>query len=119
MQTPFSVRPRSRYVVIGAAILGVTMLIIGLTLYSVAVSNQYISTSFNLCRSASKVLSELAETEALSGAVMERYNSMSDAERAEVGTEAYDARYADLMEREDYQNMRALFGLLSGVQRCL
>lgn len=44
----------SRYVVIGAAILGVTMLIIGLALYSVAVSNQYISTSFNLCRSASK-----------------------------------------------------------------
>lgn len=98
----------SRYVVIGAAILGVTMLIIGLTLYSVAVSNQYISTSFNLCRSASKVLSELAETEALSGAVMERYNSMSDAERAEVGTEAYDARYSDLIARDDYQDMRAL-----------
>ena len=98
----------SRYVVIGAAILGVTMLIIGLALYSVAVSNQYISTSVNLCRSASKVLSELAETEALSGAVMERYNSMSDAERAEVGTEAYDARYADLMARDDYQDMRAL-----------
>jgi hypothetical protein len=84
------------------------MLIIGLALYSVAVPNQYISTSFNLCRSASKVLSELAETKTLSGAVMECYNSMSDAERAEVGTEAYDARYADLMEREDYQNMRAL-----------
>ena len=98
----------SRYVVIGAAILGVTMLIIGLTLYSVAVSNQYISTSVNLCRSASKVLSELAETEALSGAVMERYNSMSDAERTEVGTEAYDARYSDLMARDDYQDMRAL-----------
>ena len=98
----------SRYVVIGAAILGVTMLIIGLALYSVAVSNQYISTSVNLCRSASKVLSELAETEALSGAVMERYNSMSDAERAEVGTEAYDARYSDLMARDDYQDMRAL-----------
>ena len=98
----------SRYVVIGAAILGVTMLIIGLALYSVAVSNQYISTSVNLCRSASKVLSELAETEALSGAVMERYNAMSDAERAEVGTEAYDARYSDLMARDDYQDMRAL-----------
>ena len=98
----------SRYVVIGAVILGVTMLIIGLALYSVAVSNQYISTSVNLCRSASKVLSELAETEALSGAVMERYNSMSDAERAKVGTEAYDARYSDLMARDDYQDMRAL-----------
>ena len=98
----------SRYVVIGAAILGVTMLIIGLALYSVAVSNQYISTSVNLCRSASKVLSELAETEALSGAVMERYNSMSDAERAKVGTEAYDARYSDLIARDDYQDMRAL-----------
>ena len=98
----------SRYVVIGAAILGVTMLIIGLTLYSVAVSNQYISTSVNLCRSASKVLSELAETETLSGAVMERYNAMSDAERAEVGTEAYDARYSDLIARDDYQDIRAL-----------
>ena len=98
----------SRYVVIGAAILGVTMLIIGLALYSVAVSNQYISTSVNLCRSASKVLSELAETEALSGAVMERYSSMSDAERAKVGTEAYDARYSDLIARDDYQDMRAL-----------
>lgn len=58
----------SCFVLFGAAILIVIILLIGMTFYSL----EYIATSFSLCRNASRVLSELAETKSPSNVVMER-----------------------------------------------
>ena len=99
-----------RLFLLGAAVLGVITLIIGLALYSIAVGGQYISTSFNLSRSASRVLQETEDPEPLFSEVMGRYRALTEEERAGVETEEYEERFADITEREDYQDIRAMLG---------
>lgn len=97
-----------RNVLFGSVMLGLICLLIGLSLYTVAVAKQDISTAFNLSRSASAVLSKTTDTENLSREVMDRYRSLSDAERADPYSEEYIARFADIYDREDYQTIRSL-----------
>jgi sigma-B regulation protein RsbU (phosphoserine phosphatase) len=92
-----------RAVLLGSVLLGIVCLIIGLSLYSVAVARQNISTAFNLSRNAAAILYKAADTESLSREVMNRYHSLSEAERADPSSESYRAHFADLTEREDYK----------------
>ena len=109
-------KPRSlsakffRMFLAGTVALGLILLFIALTLYSLAVANQYIATSFNLSRSASQVLQSMGDVEPLYNEVMGRYRAMTEAERAEVDSEAYEARFADITEREDYKVIRTTLG---------
>ena len=70
-----------RAVLLGSVLLGVVCLMIGLSLYSIAVARQNISTAFNLSRNASAILHKTADTETLSREVMTRYRSLSETER--------------------------------------
>lgn len=97
-----------RFVLLGSVLLGIVCLVIGLSLYTAAVARQDISTAFNLSRSASAILYKAADTEALSREVMNRYRSMTDAERADPSSEAYKAHFSDLTEREDYKMIMAV-----------
>ena len=92
-----------RAVLLGSVLLGVVCLMIGLSLYSIAVARQNISTAFNLSRNASAILHKTADTETLSREVMTRYRSLSEEERADPSSETYQAVFADLTEREDYK----------------
>ncbi len=92
-----------RFVLLGSVLLGAVCLIIGLSLYTAAVARQDISTAFNLSRNASAVLYRAADTEPLSREVMNRYRSLSEAERADPSSESYKAHFSDLTEREDYK----------------
>ena len=92
-----------RFVLLGSVLLGIVCLLIGLSLYTVAVARQDISTAFNLSRNASAVLSKAANTEPLSREVMNRYRALSESERADPSSESYKAHFADLTKREDYK----------------
>ena len=94
-----------RAVLLGSVLLGVVCLMIGLSLYSIAVARQNISTAFNLSRNASAILHKTADTETLSREVMTRYRSLSEEERADPSSENYQAVFADLTEREDYKTI--------------
>ena len=94
----------------GTLVLGLILQFIVLALYSVVVANQYIATSHNLSSSASRVLMSIGDVEPLSNEVVGRYRAMTEAERAEVDSEAYEARFADITEREDYKNIRTTLG---------
>ena len=94
-----------RAVLLGSVLLGVVCLMIGLSLYSIAVARQNISTAFNLSRNASAILHKTADTETLSREVMTRYRSLSEEERADPSSETYQAVFADLTEREDYKTI--------------
>jgi hypothetical protein len=94
----------------GTIALGLILMFIVLALYSLAVANQYIATSYNLSRRASRVLQSIGNVEPLYNEVMGRYRAMTEAERAEVDSEAYEARFADITEREDYKSIRTTFG---------
>ena len=92
-----------RAVLLGVVLLGVVCLLIGLSLYTIAVARQNISTAFNLSRNAAAILHKTVDTETLSREVMTRYRSLSEEERADPFSETYRAVFADLTEREDYK----------------
>ena len=94
-----------RAVLLGSVLLCVVCLMIGLSLYSIAVARLNISTAFNLSRNASAILHKTADTETLSREVMTRYRSLSEEERADPSSETYQAVFADLTEREDYKTI--------------
>ena len=94
-----------RAVLLGTVLLGVVCLLIGLSLYTIAVAGQNISTAFNLSRNASAILRKTVDTETLSREVMTRYRSLSDEERADPSSATYRAVFADLTEREDYKTI--------------
>lgn len=48
----------------------------------------------------------MADVRPLSEEVIRIYRSMTDEERAQVGTDAYRGRFAALEEREDYATIR-------------
>ncbi|MER2056662.1 MAG: SpoIIE family protein phosphatase [Clostridia bacterium] len=99
-----------RMFLLGTVVLGLILAVIGLALYSISVGGQYISTSFNLSRSASMVLQEAEDPEPLYHEVMGRYRALTEDERAGVETEEYEARFADITDREDYRKIRTTLG---------
>ena len=94
-----------RAVLLGTVLLGVVCLLIGLSLYTIAVARQNISTAFNLSRNAAAILHKTVDTETLSREVMTRYRSLSEEERADPSSETYKAVFSDLTEREDYKTI--------------
>ena len=97
-----------RVVLLGSVLLGIVCLLIGLSLYTVAVARQDISTAFNLSRNASAILDKAADTESLSREVMNRYRSLSDTERADPVSAEYMARFEDLTKNDDYKMIHAV-----------
>ena len=55
-----------RVVLLGSVLLGLICLLIGLSLYTVAVASRDISTAFNLSRNSAAILHKTVETETLS-----------------------------------------------------
>ena len=94
-----------RAVLLGTVLLGVVCLLIGLSLYSIAVARQNISTAFNLSRNASVVLNKTVDAELFSREVMSRYYSIPESEKTDPTSEAYKSRFSDLSEREDYEKI--------------
>ena len=90
------------------AVLGLVALLIGLGLYLYALVGQYVGEAFGLSRSASVVMEQAADTEALVGDVMAVYRDLPQEERAGARTEAYRANYAEILSREDYLLLRTV-----------
>ena len=105
----YSLASRSfRATIMGAIILGIVALAIGLGLYAVALSGQYIGEAFNLSRNAQALICKVVDVEPLVDEVMERYYAMSPAQRENTQSDAYRAAFADVTEREDYTTVRSM-----------
>ena len=83
-----------RSVIIGSLILGLVAFAIGLGLYSVALSGQYISESFTMAQTARTMLEKIAPVESTAKNVMKVYNDLTEEERAQMGTESYKAKFS-------------------------
>ena len=86
-------------------ILGAVMLAVGLGLYVVELTNQYINEAFDLSRNASGIVQKVVDVESYSTRVLEIYRELSEEEREQVGTEAYHQHFAHLTEEADYQQL--------------
>ncbi|MBR3640554.1 MAG: SpoIIE family protein phosphatase [Oscillibacter sp.] len=87
-------------VIICAVVLGAVLLVVGLSLYSVALSNQYINESFNTSRSAAVIVEAVVDVEPLTRETLRIYHGMSEEERETVGTDEYYARFAAVEDSE-------------------
>ena len=93
-----------RSTIIGAIILGFVALVIGLGLFAYVLANSYIDDAYDLTRNTEVILEKVVDIRPLAEEVMTRYNSMTDEERAGVGSGEYRARFFGLIERPDYAN---------------
>ena len=84
-------------------ILGLVSLIVGLALYTVSLVRQYISESFNLTRSAATIVKQVVDPVPFSEEVMARYRSLSEEDRAKMGTDEYREFFKGMENDETYQ----------------
>ena len=78
-----------RATIMGAIIMGMVALIVGIVLYAIAIGDQQLSTSFNLSRSAKGFLEmkDYMDLEKLTSEVLDIYNNMTAEEQAECETD--------------------------------
>jgi sigma-B regulation protein RsbU (phosphoserine phosphatase) len=77
-------------------VLGVVMLLVGMSLYMVALTGQYIREACALCNSASAVLVDSADFKRVSYAVRLRYRNLSDDIRVDPETEEYQKSFHEI-----------------------
>ena len=110
-------RKSFRSTIMGALVLGLAALIIGLGIYTYTLIHQYITEAFNLSKSAVAIMHETVDVEPLSKDVLSAYRAQSDSEREQPGTPEYRERFAHFTEREDYQSIhRVLRDLADAIE---
>ena len=93
-------------VLLGAVILGIVSLAIGMGLYTWALAGQCIGEGFGLARTTAMAVESLADAEQLADSVMDIYDSLSDEQRSQTGTAEYRAVFADIRSSRDYGVIR-------------
>ena len=110
-------RKAFRSTIVGALVLGLAALIIGLGIYTYTLIHQYITEAFNLSKSAVAIMHEIVDTEPLSKDVLTAYREQSESEREQSGTPEYRERFAHFTEREDYRSIhRVLRDLAEAIE---
>ena len=94
--------------VMGAAVLGLVALLIGLGLYTYSLISRYVGETDTLSRSASSIIRKVVDTESMTGEVLSIYRGLTEEERQTTGTEAYRARFAAVTAREDYRVLQTV-----------
>ena len=97
-----------RSVILGAIILGLASLFIGLGAYAYAVSNQYLKTAGSTAMGASTLIGNDELFKEFAHEVMDIYESLNDDQRALVGTSTYRGFFPDFRgSRSKYAEMVA------------
>ena len=99
-----------RSTIVGSLLLVLVIVAIGLALYVNALVDQYTRRAFDTSCNVEAILRETVDVRPLSEEVLSIYKSMTEEERAQVGTEAYRSRFAALTKREDYADIRTVLG---------
>lgn len=86
--------------------IGMVILVIGLSLYGIALTGQYITESFTLARSAAIVVNNVTDTELLSNAVMDIYRGVSDEVRENQYDPEYRDRFTEIETDKDYLKLQ-------------
>ena len=92
----------------GSLLLGLVAMLVGLGLYTNALVGQYIAEAFGLSSSTALVVSQVVDTARMADAVMDIYRSLSEEERAQVGSPAYSERFSQLKAEPEYESLTNL-----------
>ena len=85
-------------ILVSCIILGIVLLVIGLGLYGLVLSEQYLSSAFDLSASTAESLIHGTNAIDFSERVMERYSGLSEEQRSKCGTDEYRECFSDLEE---------------------
>ena len=85
-------------------LIGIVMLIVGLSLYTMALARQYIRHASYISQCAQMSATHTADAADLCNRVMDIYNGLSEEERALVGTEEYRAFFEPCYD-DDYEKL--------------
>ena len=103
-----------RSTVFCCVLLGLVALLMGLVIYIVSMANQYIDHAIQLASIAQSSATRGADALSLSDQVMEKYRTLTEEQRAAVGSEEYRALFAEEREGHDYDVLvHMLAGYLS------
>jgi len=91
-----------RVSMIGSFLLGIVLMVIFLGIYSHSLATQYIVESFALCKSTRLAVRDQGYPDGLIKDIIDRYEGLSDAERATTGSAGYREKFADFSEQEMY-----------------
>ena len=93
-------------------LMGSVILIIGMTIYTIALVDQYITESFCLARSTSAVADSFPEIEHITDQIMDVYHSMTDEERGDFNSEKYReklmAKLKEILEDKNVDEQRVI-----------
>ena len=98
----------TRATMMSSLVLGLVILLIGLSLYTHALFREYITSSFSLARSSATVVERIADNEMIAGRVMNIYREMSDEERANQDSIDYHTKFANIEMDEGYQRVKRM-----------
>ena len=91
-----------RSTIMGAIILGLAALVIGMGIYTYTLVRQYITEAYNLSKSAAAIMHEVVDVEPLATDILSEFRTLSDSEREQTHTDDYRERFFAYTEREDY-----------------
>ena len=97
--------------IIGSFLFGIITLILGIGLYSEAITKQYISTSFNMSRNAGVLLQRYVDLEPFANKVMEAYLNQTEEERLQNRSNEYIERFKYLESDPSYPVMLSILGV--------
>ena len=103
-----------RTTVVSSIVLGLVLLVIGLALYGVSLTRQYVSHAFYLSQNVSMLVSRETDCVGLADRVMTIYRGLSDEERAKTGSAEYRAHFSEILNDREYE---MLLHMLPGFTR--
>ena len=101
-----------RAVLLMAAVLGTVALVIGSSMYFLAVRGQYIRIAYNASAGAEAILRAVADPADCAAKVMETYDSLTEEEIQAQDAPAYRTRFRYLDRDENYQKIRSVLRFL-------
>lgn len=93
-------------------LMGSVILIIGMTLYAIALTGQYITESFCIARTTAVVAGRFPETEHLTDQVLDVYHNMTDEERLDFKSEQYREKFAFIEQDEEWKRLRSMLKMM-------
>lgn len=91
-----------RYIIFGALVLGTVTLGVGLSMYTYSLFDRFVSEACGLADSTQALISNTIEFNILAESVMDKYERLTEEERAQTGTEEYNARFERIKANMDY-----------------
>ena len=97
-----------RATLMGALLLGIVTMTVGLISYTVSLLSQYSGQSYALASSTAIIVDRWIDEDAISSMVMDVYRSMTPEERAKTKTPEYRERFAHVKDEKAFKYMRSI-----------